>query len=85
VNPEPRRFRSSQKCNIFGLLFQNVPTYQELNSGTPSLEPVIKLNDGYMCTHILSMDDLSKGWNTLFKSLHRIHKKLTELYLTYHK
>ena len=38
-----------------------------------------------MRMHILSVDDLSKGLNTLFKSLHRIHKKLTELYLTYHK
>jgi len=41
----------------FAVLFQKAPTYQELVSGTPQLEPCIKLKGEYESAYYLNVDD----------------------------
>ncbi len=36
-----------QNAAMFGLLFEDLPTYEELENGTPQLAPIFKLNEAY--------------------------------------
>lgn len=36
------------RANCFGVLFDKAPTYQEINSGTPSLASCVALNEVFM-------------------------------------
>lgn len=44
-----------QNAAMFGLLFDELPTYDELVFGTPKLAPVVKLNEEYKKTKELSV------------------------------
>ena len=35
------------KANLFGEIFEELPTFKELESGTPKLSPLFALNAGY--------------------------------------
>ena len=40
---------------LFGLVFDQVPTYDEITNGTPSLAPIVKLNEEYKKSKSLSV------------------------------
>ena len=42
---------TEKKAALFGLIFTDPPTYQELSSGTPQLEPFISLKDSFAGSH----------------------------------
>lgn len=42
---------------MFGLLFEDTPSYEELHFGTPKLAPIFKLNDEYKKSKELSVSD----------------------------
>ncbi len=44
-----------QNAAMFGLIFEETPTYDELKYGTPNLACIFKLNDGYKETKSLSV------------------------------
>ena len=62
-----------QNAAFFGLIFDKLPTYEELKHGTPSLAPLFKLNEAYDSQKDLSVDAEFLNWNTLQSHLNRIH------------
>lgn len=44
-----------QNAAMFGLLFEDLPTYTELENGTLNLDPIFKLNDSYKTSKSLSV------------------------------
>ena len=55
-----------QNAAIFGLLFEEIPTYEELNFGTPKLACLFKLNEEYNASKSLSVN-VFKQIRTHFK------------------
>ena len=47
-----------QKAALFGLLFDETPTYQELINGTPKLACLFKLNDDYKASKTIDVTRL---------------------------
>ncbi len=45
-----------KNAEFFGLIFDNVPTYEELKGGTPNLAPLFKLNEAYKTSNFTIVD-----------------------------
>ena len=43
---------------LFGLVFNQTPTYDEIVNGTPNLAPIVELNEEYKTTKSLSVTPL---------------------------
>lgn len=50
---------------ILGLIFEEMPTYQEILSGTPKLTAVFKLSERFKMGKTQRVSALGLGWNTL--------------------
>lgn len=63
-------------ASFFGILFEELPTYEELLNGTPNLSYIFKLNDAYIKSEISMVTLVNSNWNTLLESLTRIYNAI---------
>ena len=54
-----------KKQALFGLVFSEIPTYQEITNGTPKLSLTFQLSSGFKSTKTLSVVIKGIKWNTL--------------------
>lgn len=71
---------AQRKSTLFGLLFEETPTYEELNNGTPKLRPLFKLNQDYIANQntlggltIPEMEHLISHMYSISQTLQNFH------------
>jgi len=63
---------------LFGLLFDETPTYQQLIDGTPKLACLFKLNEDFTTTKSLDVSRVSQEWNTFESYFNRVYQTLQQ-------
>ena len=62
-----------KNASLFGLVFDEPPTYSELVNRTPRLAPLFELNEKYNTSKTLSVSRVSQEWNTFESYFSRIY------------
>ncbi len=73
-----------KNASLFGLIFDERPTYEELIHRTPKLACLFKLNEDYKKTKSLDVSRSGDRWKQIFDSLIQTYHKLTKLGFTYY-
>src|SRR5262249_30948623 len=60
-----------QRRVLMSLIFDGVPTYAEILSGTPKLQPLFRLSEDFKVSKIQLVNPASFGWNFLEKMILR--------------
>lgn len=70
------RNNPAQQTALFEFLFEEMPSYQKLVSGTPDLSLVFKLNQQSALSKSQMVDQMSLEWNTLVDYLVKLYNTL---------
>jgi len=53
--------------DLFGLMFEKIPTYEEIVSGTPKLSTVFEPSSGFVADKSQLVTHLIQDWNQVYK------------------
>jgi hypothetical protein len=67
---------------IFGLIFDQIPTYEELKNGTPKLSPLFTLNDAFVSSRSQSVNSEVPEWNSIINYMYKVYQTFNFLQIT---